>query len=130
LVRLSTDGHHRGRNIATSRAIDFLTTGPLFGTRIGIDLPNKLKLVGTGFYYKPLSFNSPQLATLGPTNADVFGGSVGLKWNFSGQWWLGYRYALEYVTGQMGLPLTPPYVNSSWGMTRAEPFFLSISFEK
>jgi hypothetical protein len=117
-------------NIPTSNAIDLSTTGPLFGTRIGIDLPYRLKLVGTGYYYKPLNFSSAQLATLGPVNADVFGGSVGLKYNFYGQWWVGYRYALEYVNGQMGLPLTPPYVNSSWGMTRAEPFYLSISFEK
>ncbi len=117
-------------NTPTSQAFDLATTGPLFGTRIGIDFPYKLKLVGTGYYYKPLNFSSPQLTTLGPTNADVFGGSVGVKWNFYGQWWLGYRYALEYINGQMGLPLTPPYVNSSWGMTRAEPFYLSISFER
>jgi len=116
-------------NNPTSKAMDLSTTGPLFGTRIGVDVTSRWKIVATGYYYKPLTFSSAQVSTLGPTNADVMGGSLGLKWNFSGHWWAGYKYAIERITGQMGAPLTPPYVNSSWGMSRVEPIYLSISFE-
>jgi len=117
-------------NTPVSQAVDLNTTGPLFGTRISVELSSRLKIQGTGFYYKPLTFSSPQIATLGPTNADVMGGSLGLKWNFSGRFWAGYRFAIERVNAQMGMPLTPPYVNSTWGLFRTEPIFLSISYER
>lgn len=117
-------------NNPTSQAMDISTTGPLGGTRISVEINPRLKIQGTGYYYKPLSYSSAQQANLGPFNADVMGGSFGVKWNFKGRWWLGYRYAIERVNAQLTAPLSPPYDNASWGLFRNEPVYLSISYER
>jgi hypothetical protein len=115
-------------NTPRSQTIDFSTTGPLVGTRLSADVNSRIKIQATAYYYRPLSEN--QTMNYGPFNADVAGGSLGIKYNVRGQFWVGYRYAIERVNAQVVGLLSPPYINSSWGQIRNEPIYLSVSFER
>ena len=69
-------------NNPTSQAIDLVTTGPLFGTRLSAEVTSRFKIQATGFYYKPINYTSPQLAVVGPLTADVMGGSPWCEMEF------------------------------------------------
>jgi len=117
-------------NTPVANAIDINTTGPLVGTRVSAEVNPRIKIQATAFYYKPINASSSQQTVLGPFNADVVGGSLGVKWNFKNRFWLGYRFAIERVAATLVAPLSPPYINSTWGQYRTEPIFLSISYER
>lgn len=112
-------------NTPAQTTTDFTTAGPLFGTRISATLLSGLKAQGSLYYFKPTT----NVEGIGNLTADVYGGSLGLKWNFMYQFWLGYRFAMERINGSFITPGMGPEVNAAWTQYRLEPFFISVSFE-
>ena len=113
-------------NTPAQTTTDFTTTGPLIGSRMGATIRPGLKAQGTLFYYKPVG-NVEGISNL---TADVYGGSLGVKWNFMYQFWLGYRFSLERINASFITPGGNPSQNAGWTMYRTEPvFFIDWFFE-
>jgi hypothetical protein len=109
--------------VITSTA--FTTYGGLLGTRISASLSPVLKTQFNIFYFKPTS----NIQSINGLVADVYGGSLGLKWNFMYQFWLGYRFSMERIVGSFQTPGQPPSQSAAWTQYRTEPIFISIGFE-
>jgi hypothetical protein len=112
-------------NTPAVQTTDFTAIGPLIGSRINPTIRPGLKLMFDAYYFKP--FNN--MEGIGGLNADVFGGALGIKWNFMYQIWLGYRFKIDRINANFNMPNQAPSVNASWTMYRTEPFFISLSFE-
>lgn len=103
----------------------FTTMGGMLGTRMSATVAPGWKAQFSILYYKPT-------ATVEGTDgltADVYEGSLGVKWNFMYQFWLGYRFSTSRINGIYQPPNQPNNINATWTMYRTEPFFFSISFE-
>ncbi|MBK9294393.1 MAG: hypothetical protein IPM57_08095 [Oligoflexia bacterium] len=103
----------------------FTTLGPLIGTRMTATIIPTIKAQLSGFYFKPFS----NVQSIGGLTADIFGGSLGVKWNFMYQFWLGYKFSFEQINGIFQTPGQPSSYNASWTQYRTEPFYISLSFE-
>ena len=112
-------------NTPTVETTDFTTVGPLIGTRVIPTIRPGLKLIFDAYYYKPMS----NVEGISGLTADIFGGALGIKWNFMYQIWLGYRFRFDRVNAVFVTPGQAPVVNAGWTMYRTEPFFISLSFE-
>ncbi|MDZ4678506.1 MAG: hypothetical protein SGI74_13495 [Oligoflexia bacterium] len=112
-------------NTPTTLLTNFTTFGGLVGTRINATVYDGWRASLSGFYYKPTG----NIEGFDGLVADVYGASLGVKWNFMYQFWLGYKYSFERVAATFTSVNQASSVNSTWTMYRSEPFFLSISFE-
>jgi hypothetical protein len=99
--------------------------GPLVGTRLTASITPTIKTQLTLQYFKP--FMNVQ-GTDGLVS-DVYEGSLGVKWNFMYQFWLGYRFQMERINSSFSTLQQAPAVNASWTQYRLEPFYISVSFE-
>ncbi|MCC6277192.1 MAG: hypothetical protein IT289_04675 [Oligoflexia bacterium] len=104
---------------------NFSTNGGLVGTRMNATVADGWKAFLTAYYFKPTADIYGHSGLV----ADVYGGSLGVKWNFAYQFWVGYRFGMSRVTGIYTTPGQPTNVNSQWTQYRLEPAYFSISFE-
>jgi hypothetical protein len=115
----------QAENTPANLVTNFTALGGLTGTRLTATVAEGWKAQFSILYYKPTAIME---GTPGFT-ADIYQGSLGVKWNFMYQFWLGYRFSTTRINGIYQPPNQPENINATWTMYRTEPFFFSISFE-
>jgi len=111
-------------NTPVQETTDFTVTGPLIGTRLTATVKPGWAAQFSAYYFKPLQ----NIEGIGGLTSDVFGLSLGAKWNFMYQFWLGYRFQIMRSSNTFNTPGQAPAVNSTWTTYTTEPAYISLSF--
>ncbi len=103
----------------------YTTNGLVMGTQFNGTIARNYQLSVEGLYYKPIT----HIEDRGKLSGDVYEGTIGLTWNPTYKFFIGYEFRYHRGIYQVVPQNSPDTRNNKWDTTIITPIFFKLGFE-